>query len=444
MLDTTVVSLALVPLGRELHLRPSTLAWVINGYGLAFAGLLLVGGRIADHVGRRRAFLSGIAFFGLACAAAGVAQGPGVLLTARLLQGAAAALVTPAAMGLLALGFPEGAPRARALAAWAAVSAVGGTTGVVLSGAVSEYLSWRVVFALNVGLVVVVLALGRRLLPRDSPHATRSLNVMGSALATGALFSLVYCLQTAATITPASWLLPVGLFAAFAASERRATAPLVRGHLHLRTAGGTSRTAAVLANGVSGFGFSGALFLLLLTFQSSWGWGAARAGATFLPFGAALLVGSRLAPVLTRRLRASTATRISFLTAAAGLVALATAVDARSLPLMLPGLVLLPLGVGSLFVLITMQALAGAGSDDASQVSALLTVVQQVGGAMGVAAVAASYGSIDSWIVFSGGAAAMLAASAVLTPRSRAAAGELPTLPVQEAPAQLPAQAGVS
>ncbi|MHA6632043.1 MFS transporter [Pseudonocardia sichuanensis] len=389
VLDDTVVNVALPSIRDELGFSESGLPWVVNAYFLAFGGLLLLSGRMADLLGRRRVFLIGVALFGVASLACELAQEPWQLVLGRFVQGAGAAAASPAAMAMITLLFPGAEERVKALGIWGGVAALGGTSGLVLSGVLTDLVSWRAIFLINLPVVAVALVLLPRLVPESRALARRHLDVLGAALVTGAAVSLVYGLLRTGEF---GWndLLGAGaiafsavLAAAFLVAESRAAAPLVPMPFL------ASRTRAV-ANGATLL-FSMAMyamaFLLTIQVQTALGYSPLLAGIAYLPYGAGVLAGMWLSSRISLRIGTRWALLLAFTVNIAGLLLL-SGVAAGDLYAahVLPGMLVLSVGNGLSLPVLAAAAVDGTTSEDAGLGSALFTSVQQVGGAIGVAA----------------------------------------------------------
>lgn len=388
VLDDTVVSVALPSLRDDLGFSGSALAWVVNAYFLAFGGLLLLAGRAADLLGRRRVFLIGVAVFGVASLACGLAQQPWQLVVGRFTQGAGAALAAPAALSLITLMFPGAEERARALSIWGGVAALGGTVGLVISGVLTDLASWRWIFLINLPVAAVALVLVPRLVTESrAAHRTR-LDIPGAVLGTAAVLSLVYGLLQAGesgwggVAVIAALLLAAVLAAGFLAAESRAAAPLVPRSLL------ADRTRAV-ANGATllfSAAFYAMAFLLMIHLQTALGYGPLQAGLAYLPYGAGILAGMGLSTRATTSLGARWALVLSFLICSAGLLLLSGAAPGDSYASgVLPGMLVTSLGCGLSLPVLAAAALAGTTEENAGLGSALFSSVQQIGGAVGVA-----------------------------------------------------------
>ncbi|MEQ4725381.1 MFS transporter [Nonomuraea sp. B19D2] len=391
VLDDTVVNVALPSIRDELGFSASGLPWVVNAYFLAFGGLLLLCGRMADLLGRRRVFLIGVALFGVASLACGLAQEPWQLVIGRFVQGAGSAMAGPAAMSMITLLYPGPAERAKALGIWGGIAALGATSGLVLSGAMTDLVSWRGIFLINLPVVAVALALLPRLVPESRAPGRRRLDVPGAVLVTGAAVSLVYGLLRAGEtgwsdpIAIGAVVLSAALAVAFLVAESRAAAPLVPGSFL------ASRTRAA-ANGATLL-FSMAMyamsFLLMIQVQTALGYSPLLAGLAYLPYGAGILAGMWLSSRISLRIGTRWALLVAFLVDIAGLLLLSGVGTGDSYAAhVLPGMLILSVGNGLSLPVMAATAVDGTTEENAGLGSALFTSVQQVGGAVGVAALA--------------------------------------------------------
>jgi EmrB/QacA subfamily drug resistance transporter len=390
-LDETVVNVALPSIKADLGFTQPTLAWVINAYMLAFGGLLLLGGRIADLYGRRRIFLAGTAVFGLASLLDGLALSPAQLVAARGLQGVGAALATPAALALITSLFPPGAERVRALSIWAALSGLGFAVGILLGGVITDLASWRWVFLINVPIAVASLGIVPRFITESRSTARPRFDAPGAITLTAGMSTLVYAFLNAASVgwgaaqTHLLLALALTMLAAFGVIESRGTAPLIPL--------GILRNRRTLVPNTVQFLLGGSLissfFLLTLYLQQVLGYTPLQAGISYLPLAAgvatATAVANRWVPTQgPRRLAAAGLTL-----AAVGLLVLAHApADGSYLVNVLPALVLLGFGAGLSFVSITNAALATVDETVAGLASALLSTAVMLGGSLGLAVLA--------------------------------------------------------
>ncbi|CAM3122639.1 Putative transmembrane efflux protein [Prescottella defluvii] len=391
VLDDTVVIVALPSIRDDLGFNPDGLPWVVNAYFLAFGGLLLLCGRMADLLGRRRVFLIGVALFGMASLACAIAQEPWQLVIGRFVQGAGAAMASPAAMSMITLLYPGREERAKALGIWGGIAALGGTSGLVLSGALTDLVSWRGIFLINLPIVAIALALLPRVVPESRARDRCPLDVPGAVLVTGAAVSLVYGLLRAGAT---GWsdplvigvvVLSAALAVSFVVVESRSAAPLVPGSFL------ASRTRAV-AN-VATLLFSMAMyamsFLLMIQVQTALAYGPLLAGIAYLPYGAGILVGMWLSSRVSLRIGRRRALLLAFLVNIAGLLLLSGLAAGDSYAAhVLPGMLVLSIGNGLTLPVLAVAAVDGTTEDNAGLGSALFTSVQQIGGAVGVAALA--------------------------------------------------------
>jgi EmrB/QacA subfamily drug resistance transporter len=391
VLDVTIANVALPAIRTDLGFSADGLQWVINAYTLAFGGLLLLGGRMADLLGRRRTFLAGLALFAGASLAGGLAGSPAALIAARSIQGIGGALLSPAALAIVTVTFAPGRERNLALGVWGALAGLGGTVGVVLGGLLVDQLGWQWIFFVNVPIAAIA-AVAAPYVVRESRDvdARRSFDIAGALLATFGLFAVVLgVIRTDA----AGWgsaqvigLLALGaaLLVAFAAVEARVQAPLLPLSL-VRT---RSLAVSGLALAANGGAFLGMFFLTALFLQSVQGDSALQAGVRFVPMGIAAVVGAATASQLVSRIGTRTVFIIGAAISAAGLYVLSRAgADASYLTDLLPAFVIYGVAIPFIGVPNQITAVAGVPHELAGAASGAVTAAFQIGGALGLAVI---------------------------------------------------------
>jgi EmrB/QacA subfamily drug resistance transporter len=388
-LDATVINIALPSAQHALDISDAERQWVVTAYTLAFGGLLLLGGRLADTLGRRRTFLIGLVGFAAASAAGGAAPSFGALVGARAAQGAFAALLTPTALSLLAVTFTEGRDRAKAFSVFGAIAGTGGALGLLLGGLLTAYLQWRWCLYINVPIAAAAFILGQRVLPDMPPRQGSSMDVPGLLLVSSGLVAVVFGLSEAATkgwssaVTLAPLTAGVALLAVFGVVESRVRSPL----LPLRIPAERNRGGSYLGIGLAVVAMSGLFLLLTYDFQVVLGYSPARAGLAFLPLSAAVLVSST---TISRSLLPKVPPRLlmtpGLMLGAVGL-ALLTGLDVHAsyVDRILPAEVLLGLGMGAVFVPAFSTATMGVSPREAGVASAVANTAQQVGASLGTA-----------------------------------------------------------
>ncbi|MFB7273148.1 MFS transporter [Streptomyces sp. NPDC056244] len=393
LFDVSVMTVALPSVQTDLGFAPAGLQWVVSGYTLAFAGLLLLGGRLADLYGHRRVFIGGLAVFTGASVIGGLATTPAMLIAARAAQGIGAAVLAPLALTLLTTTFPEGPARTRALTVWTAVSLAGGASGNLLGGVLTEYLSWRSVLLINVPIgVPAILFAARVLARRGAPPLRVRLDLPGAVLATAALTLLTFAVSQAHTYawTDRSTALPLlggtAALAAFVVVETRfAPAPLIPPRLFGLPGIGWGNLAMVLA----GASQVPLWYFLTLTMQDVLHYSAAQTGLAFVPHAVVmLLVGLRLIPWLMRHVQARVLIATGALISAAGFWwQSGITPDSGYLTGILGPAVTISFGGGLLSTPLTTTVTAGVTSADAGAASGLMNTSRQFGGAFGLAVV---------------------------------------------------------
>lgn len=388
VLDASIVNIALPMLGGELGMDSVALTWVITAYVLAFGGLLLLGGRLADRYGHRRVFLVGATGFVVASALAGLSSTSGMLLAARALQGASAAALAPAALALLAHLFPEANERTKALGVWGAVAGIGSAAGVLLGGVLTATLGWQWVFFVNVPVGAIVLVAIPLLITRDGARAPGRLDAAGAVTVTAALVALVgafSAVEQLGYVHP----LPIALFVvalvlgvAFIIVERRSTEPLVP----LAVFRNHNLALGNLVMLLAGAAMVALFFALSVYMQAVLGYDALVTGLTQLPLAGALVLIAGVVPGLIDRVGTRPVLIVSLLTLAGGLVWLAFAPsDAVFLTQLLGPTLLIGIGLGGTFIATTQLAVDGVEGGEAGLAGGLINTSQQIGGAVGLA-----------------------------------------------------------
>jgi EmrB/QacA subfamily drug resistance transporter len=390
-LDFSIVNVALPTIQRELGMAPAQLQWIVTGYALTFGSLLLAGGRLADLLGRRRLLAAGLVVFGVASLGCGLAQWPVMLIIARVVQGAAGAMVSPAALSLLTTANPEGPARNRALAIWQATTAAGATAGIVAGGLLTQYLGWRAVFLVNPPLIAVMLALVPRL-PASSPAGGSRIDVRGALLVTAAIAALIFGLSSGqqhgftAPVTIAALVAAVLLAVAFVRTEQKAPAPM----LPMAIFAAPTRRAAVAAMLMIGAVLAGYVYFVSLYLQRVQGFSPVQTGLALVPSTVTVVLTSTLG---TRRLLTRLSIKHVLL---AGLICMAAGqlwlaqISAGSgyLAAVLPGLLLTALGIGLALPTASIAITSGVQGRDQGLAGALFTTSQQTGAAVGLAVLA--------------------------------------------------------
>jgi EmrB/QacA subfamily drug resistance transporter len=392
VLDATIVNVALPHIQTALGFSNSGLEWVVNAYALAFGGLLLLGGRSGDLLGRRRVFIAGILLFSLASLLGGFATSEAWLLTARIAQGVGGAFAAPTALSLIAVTFPEGPPRNRAMGVYAGMSVAGGAVGLLLGGVLVTYLSWRWVFFVNVPLGLLLALAAPRVLG-ESARRRGQFDLPGAITGSLGLAALVYGLSSAATgqngvshwgdtKVIVSLVAAAVLLVAFGIIEVRSRSAL----LPIRVLRSRDRTGAYLISLCIGTALFGMFFFLTLFVQNVWGYSALRTGVSYLPLAGMILVASAVASQLVNRIGARPLMIVGSVMATGGMIWLSRITEHSTYSGGLLGPMLLTAtGMGLLFVPISLVSLTKVANNDAGVASSLLNVGQQVGGALGLA-----------------------------------------------------------
>ena len=392
VLDATIVNVALPHIQTALGFSGTNLEWVVNAYALAFGGLLLLGGRSGDLLGRRRVFIAGILLFTLASLAGGFATDQAWLLGARVVQGIGAAFAAPTALSLIAVTFPEGPPRNRAMGVYAAMSVAGGAVGLIAGGLLVQFASWRWVFFVNVPIGLLVAFMATRVLPESDRRRGR-FDLPGAITASLGLASLVYGLSNAATSLNGvshwgdtkvivSLAAAVVLLVAFGIIETRSKHAL----MPIRVLRSRDRSGAYLISLCVGTALFGMFFFLTLFVQDVWGYDALRTGISYLPMVAMILVATAAASQLVSRIGARPLMIAGSVIATGGMFWLSRITEhSHYVSGLLGPMMVTATGLGLIFVPLSLIALTKVANNDTGVASSLLNTGQQVGGALGLA-----------------------------------------------------------
>src|SRR5829696_7792366 len=407
VLDASIVNVALPSIGTDLGFSSDDLSWVVNAYVLVFGGFLLLGGRIADLLGRRRMFIVGLILFAAASLAGGLAQSAGWLVAARAVQGLGAALLSPAALSLVTVLFAEGSERNKAM------GASGGAVGVLLGGMLTEWAGWEWVLYVNVPIGLLAAALAPRLLPESRNEGQRHFDIAGAVTITTGLSLLVYALVDAnsagwaSTQTLGLGAIALALIAGFYLIERRQKAPLVPfpGIFRMRTITGINVSAVLIAAALFSM-----FFFISLYMQNVLGFSALKAGLAYLPLALGIIVTAGASAPLVTRFGFKPVLVAGLLTTAAGLLWFSQVhVDGSFVGDILFPSLLAAIGLGLAFVSMTVAAVSGVEPHEAGLASGLINTSQQIGGALGLAILAAIANSrTDGLMQDAGGAASAL------------------------------------
>ncbi len=392
VLDIAIVNVALPSIQTDLGFSQENLQWVVSAYALFFGGFLLLGGRIADIYGRRRLFIAGLITFTSASLVSGLAWSEGSLIAARAFQGLGAALITPAALSILTVTFKEGKERNAALGAWGGVGAFGAVAGVLLGGVLTDALSWQWIFFVNIPVGITGLVLAPILLSESRDATVKSFDAPGAVLVTSSLVVLVYAITQANSYGWTS-IETIGLFTAatalmagFLGWEARTSDPLLPfSFFRLRTVVGANVVGLIMGTAMF------AMFLMLtLYMQQVLHYSAMKTGVGYLAVAGTAIVWSAVAAQLVNRLGVKPVLVAGMAFLSAGLIYFTqVSVDGTYVGDLLPGFLLIAVGLGFSFVPISIAALAGVQPSEAGLASGLLNTSQQIGGALGIAALTA-------------------------------------------------------
>jgi EmrB/QacA subfamily drug resistance transporter len=392
VLDASIVNVALPSIGADLKFSQDDLSWVVNAYVLVFGGFLLLGGRLADLLGRRRLFIVGLIVFAAASLAGGLATSAGWLVAARAVQGLGAALLSPAALSLVTVMFAEGSERNKAMGVWGAVAGSGGAVGVLLGGMLTEWAGWEWVLFVNVPIGIIAAMLAPRLLYESRNEGERHFDIAGAVTITAGLSLLVYALVDAndagwtSTQTLGLGAIAVALIAAFYVIERRQKAPLVPfpGIFRIRTITGINVSAVLVAAALFSM-----FFFISLYMQNVLGFSPIETGLAYLPLAVGIIISAGASAGLVTRFGFKPVLVSGLIVTAAGLVWFSQ-VDADGSyvgDVLFPSL-LAAVGLGLAFVSMTVAAVSGVETHETGLASGLINTSQQIGGALGLAILA--------------------------------------------------------
>ena len=412
VLDASIVNVALPSIGSDLEFSQNDLSWVVNGYTLFFGGFLLLGGRMADLIGRRRLFVAGLIVFALASLAGGLATSSGMLIAARAVQGLGAAMLSPAALSLVTVIFAEGAERNKALGVWGAVAGSGGAAGVLLGGILTEYAGWEWVLFVNVPIGILAAVAAWRLLPESRNEGARHFDIAGAVTVTAGLSLLVYTIIDAGNAgwTSAQTLglaaVALALIGAFVAIELRSKAPLVPfGIFRKRTITGTNIVGVLVAMALFSM-----FFFISLYMQQVLGYSAIKSGLSYLPLAGGIIVSAGIASGLVTKYGFKPIFVTGLVLTAIGLTWFSQVDVGGSYvgDILFPSLIA-AVGLGFAFVPMTIAAVSGVEAHETGLASGLINTSQQVGGALGLAILASIANSrTDELMEAAGGAQAAL------------------------------------
>lgn len=388
VLDASIVNIALPSMQADLDISDANRQWVVTAYTLAFGGLLLLGGRIADYAGRKKILIIGFAGFAAASALGGVAVNAGMLFAARGLQGVFAALLAPAALSLISVTFTDSKERAKAFGVYGALSGAGAAIGLVLGGVLTEFASWHWTLLVNVPIAILAVFLAAAYVRESRAEGDTRYDVPGAITATAGLVSLVFGITKAEEDgwTGTSTLVFIGialvLLSAFIRIEQKSSHPL----LPMAIIRNRNRGGAYLASFFVGIGIFSMFLFLTYFFQIVLQYTPLQAGLLFLPFSAGVIVSAGIASQLLPRFGPRYVTFSGFVLGTIGLVLLTQLTpDSAYLTNILPSMIIISLGMGLIFVPLSATALFGVGNHDAGVASAVLNTSQQIGGSIGIA-----------------------------------------------------------
>ena len=396
ILDATIVNVAIPRAAADIGINPADAQWMVTAYALPFGALLLLGGRVADYLGRKRMLMVSLAGFAIASAIGGAAQAPWMLYSGRALQGVFAAMLAPAALSLLTVTFRDPKERAKAFAVFGAIAGGGAALGLVLGGLLTEYADWRWCFFVNIPVAVIAIALALPILQESRISDRSHYDVPGAVVGTAGLAALVWGFTRPTALVDGTdrmvgwgswetigWLAAaVLLLALFVVIERRSSNPL----LPMRVVANRNRAGAYIVGGLVGAGMFSVFLFLTLYMQLFLQYEPLHAGLAFLPFSVGVIIGAGIGSQLVVRVGPRVVVPAGLLLGTAGLLWLSTLdVESTYTGTLLPAMLVMSLGMGFIFMAVTNVALVGISKDDAGVASAMVNTTQQIGGSLGTA-----------------------------------------------------------
>lgn len=388
VLDATIVNIAMPSAQEALHISDANRQWIVTAYTLAFGGLLLLGGRIADYVGRRKIFLIGLIGFAGASALGGIATNAGTLFAARGLQGLFGALLAPAALSLITVTFTDVKDRAKAFGVFGAISGVGAAIGLIMGGLLTEYTTWRWCLLVNIPIALGAFFLALPVVRESKAEGNTKYDIPGTILATGGLVALVYAFTKAAEdswssgVTITLFVVAAVLLVGFVVWEARSAHPL----LPLRVVLHRNRGGSFLVSVLLGAGMMGMFLFMTYYFQGTLRYSPLKSGVAYLPFSLAIIVTAIVASGLLPKIGPRVMMTVGGVLATAGMTWLTQLrIDSSYVTLILPALVIMAIGMALVFVPLGNTSLTGVSNHDAGVASAMVNTTQQIGGSLGVA-----------------------------------------------------------
>jgi EmrB/QacA subfamily drug resistance transporter len=388
VLDGTIVNIAMPSAQHQLHISDANRQWIVTAYTLAFGGLLLLGGRIADYVGRKRIFLVGLIGFAGASALGGAATSAGTLFAARSLQGVFGALLAPAALSLITVTFTDVKDRAKAFGVFGAISGVGAAIGLIMGGMLTEYTTWRWCLLVNIPIALIAFAAAIPIVRESRAHGNTKYDIPGAVLATGGLTALVYGFTKAAQdgwgagVTVTFFAIALVLLVAFVVVEARTPNPL----LPLRVVLHRNRGGSFLISVLMGAGMLGMFLFMTYYFQGTLHYSPLRSGIAYLPFSGALIVTAIVGSALLPKVGPRAMMTVGGLLATGAMIWLTQLrIDSPYPSFIMPAFIAMATGMALVFVPLGNTSLTGVAEHDAGVASAVLNTTQQVGGSLGVA-----------------------------------------------------------